>query len=190
MESESQCSIGVYVNEESHKSVYGVCSKTSNYSEEIQVLLHSWVNSKIFVINKEDDGNNSDIEICDLSGTIKKVDSAFEVLGVLPASKIWKVSEKKRHLAIKAKIEKVGSIVKGNLELSFKKQICTETGESSINSRTKFDDLIENLKSECHVSSKEDKIKIISAFPNSWNRRKISTEFNESKRLVKSTRHL
>lgn len=163
---ESQCSIGVLINEACHKSVYGVFSKDikliEDYSEEEKVLFSLRIDSevkstckyheikylkkfhhlfgqscsdpfkkhkkpiikglreitfhhysknqspfvrlvpgkslcptcysKIFVINKEKD---SDKEFCDLSETITKVDSACEILGLSPACKIRKLSEKK-----------------------------------------------------------------------------------------------
>lgn len=261
---ESQCSIGVIINEACHKSVYGVFPKDitliEDYCEEEKVLLFlrvgpevkstckyhemkylkkfhhlfgqscldpfkkhkkpitkglreitfdhysknksPFVNiipgkslcptcySKIFVIDKEKDSDTSDKEFCDLSETIKKVDSACEILGISPARKIRKLSEEKRPIALNTKIEKVAATVKKNLEVSFQQKICTKTDGCSKTSPTEYDDLIEKLKTKCRTSNKEDKIKIISLLPNSWSRAKVSDEFNVSERLVKLTRQL
>lgn len=147
--------------------------------------------SKIFVINKEKDSDGSDQEFSDPSETIKKLDSACDILGVSPASKIRKLSEEKRALALKSKIDKVSTAVKRNLEVSFQKQLpVSETIDYDQNLLSEYDDLIRKLKTKCFVSNKEEKIKIISLLPRTWSREKICEEFQVSERLVKLSRHL
>lgn len=146
--------------------------------------------AKIFVINKEKDSDSTDKEFSVLSETLKKVDSACEILGLSPACKIRKLKQK-ISVALKAIIENVSSTVRKNLEISFQKQIpSNEPVENPENLITDYDDLIKKLQTKCSISYKEDKIKIISLLPNSWSRAKISNEFQVSERLVKLTRHL
>lgn len=57
-------------------------------------------------------------------------------------------------------------------------------------SRADYFDLITKLKAKCLISTKEEKVKIISLPPDTWSRQKICSEFKVSDRLVRLTRQL
>ncbi|GBM04149.1 hypothetical protein AVEN_205225-1, partial [Araneus ventricosus] len=103
-----------------------------------------------------------------------------------PPNKIRKLSSAKRYTALKKKLDTVSNTIRKNLELSFDQDICTpSTSDEASSVNSEYEDLIKKLKEKCKVSDKETNVKILSLLPNSWNREKVSKEFNVSERLVR-----
>lgn len=144
--------------------------------------------TKIFVLKKQETESSHDIDFVEPSEVLNKVDAACSLLGLSPACKIRKLSSEKRVQALKKKIETVSSAVRKNLQLSFEKDITSQSTSdeaSSVFNSMEYEELIQKLKEKCALSDKETKVKILSLLPNSWSRENVSKEFNVSERLVR-----
>ena len=142
------------------------------------------------ILLESEDTEKEDDEFVPSTSTedMTNVNAACALIGVSPPSKIKKLSSERRSFALKSKLQRISESIKRNLEISFDQVI--EDPEVSVNAVDEFEELITKLKEKCAVADKEEKIKIISLLPNSWTRKKITTEFNVSDRLVKLTKGL
>ena len=142
------------------------------------------------ILLESEDTEKEDDEFVPSTSTedMTNVNAACALMGISPPSKIKKLSSERRSFALKSKLQRISESIKRNLEISFDQVI--EDPEVSVNAVDEFEELITKLKEKCAVADKEEKIKIISLLPNSWTRKKITTEFNVSDRLVKLTKGL
>lgn len=148
--------------------------------------------SKIFVLgskDSEDFTQGGDITFLSPAEHLGKVDAACSLLSLSPASKIRKLSYDKRQNAIKAKVGTVCDTLRKNLETSLD-VIVEDENENPQTLCNEYNELIGKLKQKWDVALKEDKVKILSLLPSSWSRKKITSEFNVSDRLIKITRQL
>lgn len=123
---------------------------------------------------------------------IEQLDATCSILGLSPASKVRKLSNEKRAIALQSKVERVSSKIKRNLEIGFSTAI-PDVNQTLTNKEPlaeEYASLINELKEKCKIASKEEKVRIISLMPKSWPRWRVATELGVSERLTKITNEL
>ena len=98
--------------------------------------------------------------------TLQQVSSVCETLELSLICKILKLNKEQRHSALQKTTDKIASAVKRKLETSFGEDLEEKDQPSCSSQENEYEMLIKKLKEKCKLASKDDKIKIISLFPN------------------------
>lgn len=122
----------------------------------------------------------------------ESVNTSLTALGVSPL-KFQKVSVRDSRSYAKRKISQVQSVIGG--KIASVGGFDPEDVQAASTSRQcenclDYNNLLEELKEKLKISSRSEQLQILTLAPSSWSRKKTSTEFGVSERMVKKARKL